>query len=179
MSWHLHRWSAYIVPDLLQACIPAGGRQHAAARGSLVIQLHSQEDQCVSLNPQHAPPHGQRLSERRIACYRRTGVVVSHFEACSLPRFAGLHVVKLLPGTRLSNKICMQQKLLRCSKSALPRSTARRSFRCHKALRPMGLLRGVIDSVSARLAFFPPSPPSYEVPELFTPMRIVTSKSCS
>ncbi|KAL0042407.1 hypothetical protein WJX77_011444 [Trebouxia sp. C0004] len=27
----------------------------------------------------------------------------------------------------------------------------------------MGLLRGVIDSVSARLAFFPPSPPSYEV----------------
>ncbi|KAL0049917.1 hypothetical protein WJX82_000780 [Trebouxia sp. C0006] len=27
----------------------------------------------------------------------------------------------------------------------------------------MGLLRGVIDSVSAKLAFFPPSPPSYEV----------------
>lgn len=27
----------------------------------------------------------------------------------------------------------------------------------------MGLLRGVIDSVSAKLAFFPPTPPSYEV----------------
>ena len=27
----------------------------------------------------------------------------------------------------------------------------------------MGLLRGVIDGVSARMAFFPPSPPSYEV----------------
>lgn len=27
----------------------------------------------------------------------------------------------------------------------------------------MGLLRGVIDSVSAKLAFFPPVPPSYEV----------------
>ena len=29
--------------------------------------------------------------------------------------------------------------------------------------RTMGLLRGVIDSVSAKLAFFPPVPPSYEV----------------
>ena len=27
----------------------------------------------------------------------------------------------------------------------------------------MGLLRGVIDGVSAKLAFFPPIPPSYEV----------------
>lgn len=27
----------------------------------------------------------------------------------------------------------------------------------------MGLLRGVVDSVSAKLAFFPPSPPSYQV----------------
>ena len=30
----------------------------------------------------------------------------------------------------------------------------------------MGLLRGVVDSVSAKLAFFPPSPPSYQVSQL-------------
>lgn len=31
------------------------------------------------------------------------------------------------------------------------------------SLRRMGLLRGVIDSVSAKLAFFPPVPSTYEV----------------
>ena len=32
----------------------------------------------------------------------------------------------------------------------------------------MGLLRGVIDGISAKLAFFPPVPPSYEVSFMFS-----------
>lgn len=104
------------------------------------------------------------LSERRTACYRRTGVIVSLCKASDLSHFARLHVVKLCPGVPVSKKTCMQQNILRCSKIALRCSSDRRNLHCHKALSPMGLLRGVIDSVSAKLAFFPPSPPSYEVP---------------
>ena len=99
--------------------------------------------------------------------------------ASNLSLFARLHVVKLCPATHVNKKTCMQQNILRCPNVALRCSSDHRNFHCHKALRPMGLLRGVIDSVSARLAFFPPSPPSYEVPELFALMHVVTSTSCS
>ena len=104
------------------------------------------------------------LSERSTACYRRTGVIVPLFEASDLSHFARLHVVKLCPGVPVSKNTRLQQNILHCSKIALRCSSDRRNLHCHKAVRPMGLLRGVIDSVSARLAFFPPSPPSYEVP---------------